>query len=191
MTLLLALLAVATWEERSEDLSGRWEKAESGYRQVVPLKDAPFVRLSAPRDARLWWNGTPLTVNENGDFDAPSLRRENVLEARAAVAVVLRITPRVYIASQKLTVAGGRLEARLAVRNTLENTVNAFVTIYLPTHKKEWTATATVPPGVTQTVEFGGACPTAERLEFLTVVEKQEEAMEAGYRFQTRTILTP
>lgn len=191
MTMLLALLAVATWEERTEDLSGRWEKAEIGYRQVVALKDAPFVRLSAPRDARLWWNGTPMTVNENGDFDAPSLRRENVLEARAAVAVVLRITPRVYIASQKLTVAGGRLVARLTVRNTLENTVNAFVTIYLPAHNKEWSATATVPPGVTQTVELGGDCPTADRLEFLTVVEKQEEAMEAGYRFQVRSGVTP
>jgi len=189
--MLLALLAVATWEERTEDLSARWLKAENGYRQVVTLKDAPFVRLSAPREARLWWNGTPMTVNENGDFDAPSLRRENVLEARAAVAVVLRITPRVYIASQKLTVADGRLAARLAVRNTLENTVNAFVTIYLPALGREWTATATVPPGVTQTVELGGDCPSADKLEFLTVVEKQEEAMEAGYRFQTRTILTP
>lgn len=191
MTLLLALLAVVTFEERTLDLTSRWQQAGSKYRQTVQLTDAPFVRLSASPGTPLWWNGTPLTLNENGDYDAPSLRRDNLLEATRPVAVTLRITPRVYIASQKLTVTGGRIAARLAVRNTLENTVNAFVTIHLPAQNKEWLATATVPPGVTQTVELEGDCPATGTLEFLTVVEKQEEAMEAGYRFQMRTTLTP
>lgn len=191
MILFLALLAVATFEERTLDLSGAWQKTATRYRQTVVLDAAPFVRLSAPPDTPLWWNGTPLTPNENGDYDAPSLRRENLLEAIRPVPVTLRITPRVYIANQRLAVKGGRLEARLALRNTLENTVNAFVTIHLEAHNKEWSVTATVPPGVTQTVELTGDCPATGTLEFLTVVEKQEEAMEPGYRFQLRTILTP
>lgn len=188
---LLALLAIATFEERTLDLSGGWQKAGTRYRQTVALDAAPFVRLSAPPGTPLWWNGTPLTLNENGDYDAPSLRRENLLEAVRPVPVTLRITPRVYLAGQQLRVKGGRLDARLAVRNTLENTVNAFVTIYLEAHNMEWSVTATVPPGVTQTVELTGDCSPTGTLRFLTVVEKQEEAMEPGYRFQVRTILTP
>lgn len=185
--LVLALAALVTYEEQVIDLTGKWKSGGAqGYTQTVELKDAPFVRLDAPKGTALWWNGTPVAPNENGDFDIPSQRRSNTLEAKAAVAVRLKITPRVYIAGQDIRLRGDQLTARLFIRNTLENTVNAFVTIRAAAQKLEWNATATVPPGVTQTVEISGKCACATPLDLEISLEKQEEAMEAGYRFESR-----
>ncbi|MCC6589569.1 MAG: hypothetical protein IT168_22925 [Bryobacterales bacterium] len=185
--IVLALLAVATYQEQVIDLSGKWKSGGAwGYTQTVELKDAPFVRLDAPKGTALWWNGTPVAPNENGDFDIPSQRRSNTLEAKTAIPVRLKITPRVYVAGQDIRLSGGRLAARLFVRNTLENTVNAFLTIRAPLQKLEWSATATVPPGVTQTVEVMGKCNCEAPLDLEISLEKQEEAMEAGYRFELR-----
>ena len=185
---VVALLALATFEEQVIDLSGNWKPGgPRGYTQTVDLKDTPFVRLDAPKGTALWWNGTPMAPNENGDFDIPSQRRTNTLESKAAVPIRLKITPRVYIAGQTIRLNGDQLQARLSIRNTLENTVNAFVTIRAPVQKLEWTATATVPPGVTQTVELSGNCPSCRTpLDLAITLEKQEEAMEAGYRFESR-----
>lgn len=118
---LLALAALATYQEQVIDLSSKWNTGgPHGYTQTVELKNAPFVRLDAPKGAALWWNGTPVAPNENGDYDIPSQRLTNTLEAVAAVPIRLKITPRVYFAGDSIRLVSGRLEARLPVRNTLE-----------------------------------------------------------------------
>jgi hypothetical protein len=182
--LLLALFLAATFEERTVDLSERWQSGGQGVFQRVELSGTPFVRLAAPRHARLRWNGVMLHPNADGELDAPFLRPVNLLEAAEAVPVLLKLTPRVFLSNQEITCADGRLAARLSLRNTLDNTVNLFITLQVPKHRKEWSATATVPPGVTQMLEITGQCRSPLPAEFVTLVEKQEEAMEPGYIFR-------
>jgi len=144
------------------------------------------IRLAFPAGARVWLNGVPLTITEYGDADVTDFvvrGRSNLLVIRGGDGKAeLRITPRVYIARSLVQVHNGRLTARLWVRNTLENTVNVFASVLGEGVSSE--VTATVPPDVTQVVAMETAIlapPKRVRL----AIEKQEEAMEGGYRFET------
>jgi hypothetical protein len=192
-TALLALLAsAAPIEERVITVDGPWRETKDAsgrtwFTRTLDLSDAPFVRLLAPEGIRVNWNDIPVTPNGEGDYDVPSMRRSNTIALSAPAPVTVKITPRVYLARQKITVADGKLLARIVIRNTLENTVNAFLTVRRDATGQEWTTTATVPPGVAQLVEVSGPCPNASLPMDLTILmEKQEEAMEAGYRVQQK-----
>ncbi len=149
-----------------------------------PKLDGPrHLRLVAPKATRLFLNQEPLSPNENGDFDVTD-RLPASLTATPPTQVELVITPRIYIARQDFRLQGGELAVRIWVRNTLENTANLYFTITAPGLHLE--SSATVPPGVTQSVEIRGPFtpPYSYKTNLTTVLEKQEEAMEGGYKYQ-------
>jgi hypothetical protein len=170
-------LAVITILEQRQTLP------PTGATIARPKLDGPrHLRLVAPRDTVLRLNGAPLSPNENGDFDITG-RLPATLTVSPPAKVDLVITPRVYIARQEFRFQGRELAALIWVRNTLENTVNAFLTLTAPGLHLE--STATVPPGVTQPVEIRGKVPDGVTNWIVTtLLEKEEEAMEGGYKFQ-------
>lgn len=154
-------------------------------------------RLRAPVE-KIWLNGTPLAPNPDGDFELSFLnpRGQNTVVLPgwpSAATIVLLSTPRVYVAAERIRLApDGSVEATIAVRNSLENTVNAYLTLApaaaagsssSSNSRGELEADATIPPGVTQTVRLSGKLPAQSGPPWRIVLEKQEEAMEGGYRF--------
>lgn len=153
-------------------------------------------RLRAPV-GKIWLNGTPTAPNPDGDFELSfaSSRGANtiILPGWPPAPVLMLSTPRVYVVSELIrSAADGNIEAVLAIRNSLENTVNTYVTLSLATSTAaaaqavdapKLEADATIPPGVTQTVRLSGKLPPNPGGLWRIVVEKQEEAMEGGYRF--------
>src|SRR5262249_24736087 len=79
------------------------------------------------------------------------------VETPAGARLELSVTPRVFVSHQDFRRDGADLVARVWVRNTLENTVNAFVAVDSAGFHQE--RTVTVPPGVTQSVEIRGRWP--------------------------------
>ena len=148
-------------------------------------------RLRLPPGAHAWLNGTRLSPNAEGDFDLEGLLERNepnrLAVAGAVAAGSLVVGPRVYVARQTLRRDQGRLLGEVWVRNTLENTVNAYVTVSGPGVLLE--SPATVPPGVTQIVRLESRSqplPAGGEIELETRVEKEEEAMERGYTVVSR-----
>lgn len=164
---------------------------------ALPLSGpAAWHRLRAPVP-RLWLNGSPVTPNAEGDFDLTFLtpRGANtvVLPGWPADKPTVISTPRVYVAGERIerNAATGEVKAAVAVRNSLENTVNIVVSLTLARESADppVEAGATVPPGVTQMVQLTGRIASpgagagASAGAWRIVLEKQEEAMEGGYRF--------
>lgn len=188
----LALLASAALTEQTIPLPAEsWAKAAGSEARQIRF-DAPktaeqrHIRLVLPRGAVAVLNDLRLEPNPMGDFDVGDLlsrARPNVLTVTGPVeGASLRVTPRVYVARYEIEVRNGEVTARIWIRNTLENTVNAFVALEGGGLKLE--SNETVPPGSVHRAELRGK--GAEPREFIIAVDKQEEAMEGGYRFEMR-----
>ncbi len=162
--------------------------------EIAPPQRAPehaLYRLAAPGAAAVWLDGVRLGVSADdpGFFELPYLHPKH--PSRAALAgwpegIRLVVTPRVFIPREELAYdpASGRLEARVWVRNSLENTVNAVVTLTVPGTSADLSESATVPPGVTQVVTVTGRLAAGlAGAGWRLSVDKQEEAMEGGYRY--------
>ena len=135
------------------------------------------LRVAAPA---VWLDGARLSPAEDGEFDLLNLspkRPSRVSLAGWVTAAALIETPRVFIARHEILVDG----IRLWVRNSLENTSNVYATV-TAAGGLEVSASATVPPGYTQIVILR-ALPAGSAGPWRIVLEKQEEAMEGGYRF--------
>ena len=139
------------------------------------------LRVAAPR---IWLDGSPLSPNPEGDFDLLNLHPKR--PARVTIPgwpadAMLVVTPRVFISQHEIEAKpGGRVRAILTIRNSLENTVNIYVT--LGTDEDRLGADATVPPGYTQTVRLEGILRHPGP-PWRLMLEKQEEAMEGAYQF--------
>lgn len=143
------------------------------------------LRVHAPR---IWLDGALLRSDGVGEFDLLNLRPKvpsRVVVAGRVEAAQLIETPRVFVSEYEL----GDREARLWVRNTLDNTVNVYGTV-AGQGGSEWSGSGTVPPGTTQLLILSGGAGMGEA-PWRIMVEKQEEAMEGAYRFlkvvRTRT----
>lgn len=182
-----AVLAVldATWQP--------WTVVE-----IAPPQRAPehaLYRLAAPGATVVWLDGTRLnaSADDPGFFELPYLHPKR--PSRAAFAgwpadVKLVVTPRVFIPREDIAYNPdtGQVEARVWVRNSLENTVNAVVTLTVPGISADLSDSATVPPGVTQVVTLNGRLAGVRSgAGWRLSVDKQEEAMEGGYRFLKNT----
>ena len=148
------------------------------------------VRLELERPGGVRLNGAPLDPGAVVDV-AGRLGRANLLEAaRDAGRARLLVTPRVYIASAEVVVAGGLVRAAVVVRNTLENTVNVAVGVSAVDGVVAASAAATVPPGTSQEVVLQGPMPGGtERVKIS--VDKDEEAMEGSYRYEADYVAKP
>ena len=127
-----------------------------------------------------WIDGERLSPNEEGDFDLLNLhprRPSRIILMGWPREAVLIETPRVFVTRHEI----GTVQTRLWVRNSLENTVNVYVTVGSST-SDDASASATIPPSVTQILALDGAVKTTEP-PWRIALEKQEEAMEGGYRF--------
>lgn len=128
----------------------------------------------------VWVDGVRLSPNEEGDFDLLNLhprRPSRITLAGWQREAILIETPRVFVTRHEI----GAGQTKLWVRNSLENTVNVYATV-TGSSGDEASASATIPPGVTQIIALDGAARLAEP-PWRIVLEKQEEAMEGGYRF--------
>ena len=134
------------------------------------------LRVNSPR---VWIDGARLSPNEEGDFDLLNLHPRRVsritLSGWQKEATVIE-TPRVFFIRHEIAE-----QTKLWVRNSLENTVNVYVTV-TSSNKEEASASATIPPGVTQILTLEGALRSTEP-PWRILLEKQEEAMEGGYVF--------
>lgn len=144
-------------------------------------------RLRAPV-GKIWLNGTAVAPNPDGDFELSFANSRNantiVLPGWPAQPVIILSTPRVYVTGEQIRFGPDRaIEASLWIRNSLENTVNVYVTLEPAAADVKLEADATIPPGLTQTVRLAGRLPGTSGPPWRIVVEKQEEAMEGGYRF--------
>ncbi|MBM3794885.1 MAG: hypothetical protein FJW31_12625 [Acidobacteria bacterium] len=162
--------------------------------EIPPPQRAPehaLYRLAAPGATAVWLDGVRLNAStaDPGFFELPYLHPNR--PSRAAFAgwpseVRLIVTPRVFIPREEIAydAATARVEARVWVRNSLHNTVNAVVTLTVPGHSADLSDSATVPPGVTQVVILKGRVAGAKNGDgWRRSVDKQEEALEGGYRF--------
>ena len=161
-----------------------------GWTPAIDLSGAVFMvrRFETPpsqgsrhyrvaMDGNAWLNGVKL----DGE-DAPLAARWNTLAVVGTppAKAALIVTPRVYIADCHLRWEGVVLVTELQVRNTLDNTVNAYLSVAGTTLR----ATETVPPGMTQTAILRGTVELAgERLVTL-VLEKESEATEGVWRHE-------
>jgi len=135
--------------------------------------------------SHVWLDGARLGPNEDGDFDLLNLhpKRPSRVTVPGWVKQALLIeTPRVFVSRYEI----GDRSTRLWVRNSLENTVNVFATV-TGANGAAREQSATVPPGSTQVLELlpapGLTFVSAATAPWSIVLEKQEEAMEGGYRF--------
>ena len=157
-----------------------WERF-SVVEVPVPVRppEHSLYRLRVAAQA-VWVDGSRLSPADAGEFDLLNLnpkRPSQVLIAGWVAAATLIATPRVFVARHEILDSG----IRLWVRNSLENTANVYATV-TGAGLSEVSASATVPPGYTQIVELK-ALPDAGAGPWSIVLEKQEEAMEGGYRF--------
>ena len=128
-----------------------------------------------------WIDGTRLSPNEDGDFDLLNLhprRPSRITLMGWPKEAVLIETPRVFVTRHEI----GTGQTRIWVRNSLENTVNVYVIVGGGSTRDQASASATIPPGVTQILVLGGTVQPAEP-PWRIALEKQEEAMEGGYLF--------
>ena len=154
---------------------------------TVPVSSRPpehsHYRLRVSPGARggAWLDGARLESNEDGDFDLLNLNPKRpsriVLPGWIQEAALLE-TPRVFVTRYEI----GERAARLWIRNSLENTVNVYVTVSGNSGAAACEASATVPPGYTQIVPLTALAGIPEGPWRITL-DKQEEAMEGGYRF--------
>ena len=147
----------------------------------VPVRppEHSLYRLQAAA-GKAWLDGAPLTPNEEGGFDLLNLnaRRPSRVTLQGFVREAALVeTPRVFVSQVEI---GGR-SARVWVRNSLENTVNVYVTIS-GAGAEQMEVSATIPPGTTQILTAGGRAGISDP-PWRIVLEKQEEAMEGAYRF--------
>lgn len=176
----MALAAVVVFRLVTVDL-GPWRQESQG--QAIEFA-APkgvagkFVRLQLERPARVRWQGSELPGGPAREFDLPDLQNEgNRLSVdREPGRARLLITPRVFASSAERTPRG----ADVTIRNTLENTANVSVVVRNPGGTGGSSASATVGPGTTHTVEVAGPVPVGQ-IEVL--VQKEEEAVEGQYQF--------
>ncbi|MFN7919344.1 MAG: hypothetical protein U0Q16_04560 [Bryobacteraceae bacterium] len=188
----LAWLAAAVLTEQTIPLpEEQWRAGpEPGVRTI--RFDAPktegqrHIRLVLPARAIPVLNGLRLERNSMGDFDVGDLltrAKPNELAVTGEVkGAGLRVTPRVWVVRYEFSERNGDLVARIWIRNTLENTVNAFVALESESVKLE--SNETVPPGSVHRAELRGKGKRPRR--FTVSVDKQEEAMEGGYRFELK-----
>ncbi|MCC6540489.1 MAG: hypothetical protein IT162_23275 [Bryobacterales bacterium] len=166
--------------------------------EIAPPPQPPghaLYRLAAPGAAAVWLDGVrlPASADDPGYFELPYLHPKR--SSRAALAgwpagVRVAVTPRVFIPREEIAYdpSTGRVEARVWVRNSLENTVNAVIVLTVPGVLADLSESATVPPGVTQAVTLSGHVAAGQNgAGWRLSVEKQEEAMEGGYRFMKNT----
>ncbi len=138
-----------------------------------------LTRLRA-KTPMVWVDGVRLSPNEDGDFDLLNLhprRPSRITLAGWQPEAILIETPRVFVSRHEI----GTGQTKLWVRNSLENTVNVYTTV-TGSNGAQATGSATIPPGVTQILALDGTVGATDppwRIE----LEKQEEAMEGGYRF--------
>ena len=142
------------------------------------------LRVAAPR---IWLDGSALKPNADGDFDLlnlPPRRVSRVTIPDWPADALLMVTPRVFISQHEIKLGpGGRASASLTVRNSLENTVNIYVTLGgAGGAQDQLSADATVPPGYTQMVKLDGVL-LQPGPPWRLMLEKQEEAMEGAYQF--------
>ena len=138
-----------------------------------------LTRLRA-KTPMVWVDGVRLSPNEDGDFDLLNLhprRPSRITLVGWRKEATLIETPRVFVSRHEI----GAVQTKLWVRNSLENTVNVYATV-TGSGGDEASGSATIPPGVTQILALDGAVRSTEP-PWRIVLEKQEEAMEGGYRF--------
>lgn len=170
-----------------------WTPSGGAVRHMLPVpREAAgkHVRLEVVRDAGLRLDGRglagPRRVEEprrGVEFDLTDLvtpGRQHELAAAEAVEGRLVIAPRVHIAGYRRARAGEPFAWQVSIRNTLENTANVVVRAER-NGELVVEAVATVPPGVTQSVELRGEPPGDG--EWRLLLRKDEEAMEGAYWF--------
>ena len=181
--LLALLLALETFEERRVDLRDGWRQTGSGWCVEFARPDKlanRHIRVVAPGAEKVSING--LTLSR--PYDVTGLlgaSNELCTDARTAS---LRVTPMVYIDSARVRAAENQVEATVSVRNTLDNTVNVAVAL----EGQDLSATATVPPGMTQDVVLRGSARVG--VQVMILMDKDEEAMEGAYRYRTPVTVT-
>ncbi len=157
---------------------------------IVPPPTSPpehsLTRLRA-NTPTVWVDGMRLSPNEDGDFDLLNLhprRPSRITLIGWQPEAVLIETTRVLVTRHEI----GASQTKLWVRNSLEDTVNVYTTV-TGSNGAQRTGSATIPPGVSQILALDGAVGETDppwRIE----LEKQEEAMEGGYRF-VKTVVPP
>jgi hypothetical protein len=151
--------------------------------------DPRHIRLLLAPGATAFLNGSRLQSNSPGEYDVTDLlshRQPNLLAVTGPTSPAeLRVTPRVFIARHQTRMRNGQLIASIWIRNTLDNTVNAFIGIRGEGVLVE--ANVTVPPGVTQREELSTLVSEIPS-ELTVTLEKQEEAMEGAYRYEVRVV---
>ena len=146
---------------------------------VRPPQHAHYrLRVAA---SSVWVDGARLTPNEEGDFDLLNLNPKR--PSRVAIPgwvkeAVMIETPRVFVSRYEIE----DRTARLWVRNSLENTVNIYVTVSSAAGGPQLETSDTIPPGYTKILPLTGRTGISGP-PWRIMLEKQEEAMEGGYRF--------
>jgi hypothetical protein len=173
-----------------------WRSTPGGYelRFTAPSFDQTrHVRLAFDRigpEARVRLNGHPLAPihGDSSEFDASDLlhsaRPNSLVVAGVSVPprLFVRVTPRVFLTHPAVKTSGGRLQASVWVRNTLDNTV--VVSVALTAGSAPLAVTdATVGPGVIQEVALSGTMAEGTR-HIVMVLTKNAEAMEGAYRYE-------
>lgn len=146
-----------------------------------------FVRVMGASLRQVYAEGRWAPKLDPGEFDLTGLVRPgagNEIAVSEEARVLIVVTPKVHVARNELLLRQGHLSGRVWVRNTLENTVNVYLTL---DGGGQFSTSATVPPGATQAVEVESAA-TWNRVVILTL-EKQEEAIEGAYVYRERLVL--
>ncbi len=171
------MIALAVIQLAVIELGAPTPAAGGGFELRFPAPPglaARHARLRFERHARAELNGSTLAGGETVEFDVMDpLGKSNRLFCPSDPGrVKLLLTPRVYAAAAAFF--DGRAE--VVVRNTLDNTANVAVTI-----GGGPSATAAIPPNTSLTVVVRGRIEAGPKREVW--VDKDEEALEGGYRY--------
>jgi hypothetical protein len=148
-----------------------------------------WYRLLTAPNSTVWLNGARLIAGERGVYDVSSLRGKNLIIVHPPARVWLSVTPRVFISQYQVNRNAASVQMSVTIRNTLENTVNAGLSVAGIETLAE--APATVPPGVSETVHLSFPFARGQGSPAVTLrLEKDGEAMEGSYRFDVPVRLT-